>query len=142
LKDIPTIQKSKLRSLKEGIVLIAPSQPYGVDFLLRYNAWGFIRSERSPDYFALYVSSPESRIIFFGEIKKIITPYDPDSPISQKDIMQYGTNVERKKIVLLKPNSLKRIGNGIPKGVKKGKVQGIKYVTLSRFINASTLDDL
>ena len=55
---------------------------------------------------------------------------------------QYKEFKEGKKLVVLKPNSLKRLEKGIPMGVKRGKVQGIKYVTLTQFINAETTDDL
>jgi len=138
------IMREELKSLKEGTVLLAPSRPEGIDFLSKYNAWGFvrIRETRSPQYFALYISSPESRIMFFGEIKEIVTVGDPRSPISTEKTRQYGMRIEGKKIVVLKPNSLKKLKKGIQRGVKKGKMQGIRYVTLNQFIRAKTIDDL
>lgn len=141
-KKPPTISKNELSSLKEGTVVICPSKPEGINFLLKYNAWGFIRIRSKPDYFALYVSKPVSKILYFGEVENIVTPDDPKSPISIEEARKYKEFKEGKKLVVLKPNSLKRLEKGIPMGVKRGKVQGIKYVTLTQFINAETTDDL
>lgn len=136
-----SITKSELKTLREGIVLIAPSKPDGVDFLIEYNAWGFIRIKRKPDYFALYVSSPESKISYFGEVEDIVIPGASNSPISKEEARKYETFKEGKKVVVLKPNSLKKLEKGIPMGVRRGKLQGIKFVTLTQFINAETIDD-
>jgi hypothetical protein len=142
LVSVPLISKGEMKSLKEGIVLIAPSKPEGVIFLVEHNAWGFIRLKKKTDYFALYVSSPESMISYFGKVEDVVKPRDPNSPISLEEARQYETYKEGKKVVVLKPNSLKKMENGIPRGVKKGKLQGIKFVTLNQFINAETTDDL
>ena len=141
-KELPIISREKLALLKEGKVVICPSKPDGVKFLLRYNAWGFIRIRRKPEYFALYVSHPESRVSFFGEVKEILYPKDPSSPITEEEAQRYKEFKEGKKIIVLKPESLRKLDKGIPKGTLKKIPQGITYVTLSQFINAKTMDDI
>jgi len=141
-KEFPVISREELASLKEGKVVICPSKPEGVNFLLQYNAWGFVRIRREPEYFALYVSRPESRISFFGEVKEILYPKDPGSPITEEEARRYKEFKEGKKVIVLKPESLRRLDKGIPKGTLKKVLQGLKYVTLSQFISAKTLDDL
>jgi len=141
-KEVPLISIEELKSLGEGTVIICPSKLEGINFLLKYNAWGFIRIKKKPDYLALYVSKPESKILYFGEVEDIVTPEDPSSPISIEEAHQYKTFEEGKKVVVLKHDSLRKLEKEIPKGVKKGKMQGIRFVTLTQFINAETTDDL
>ena len=139
---IPVISKNELGPLREGRVVICTSKPRGVKFLLRYNAWGFIRIQKEPDYFALYVSRPLSRVSYFGEVKKIVYPKDSDSPIKAEQVSRYESFGEGKKIIVLKPKSLRRLKEGIPKGPLKKLPQGIRYTTLTQFVNARTTDDL
>jgi hypothetical protein len=140
-KELPIISREKLASLKEGKVVICPSKPDGVKFLLQHNAWGFVRIRRKPEYFALYVSHPESAVSFFGEVKEILHPKDPKSPITEEEARRYKEFREGKKIIVLKPESLRKLDKRIPKGTLKIP-QGIKYVALSQFINAKTLDEI
>lgn len=141
-EEISTVSLEELSTLKPGEVVICPSKPEGVAFLLKYNAWGFVRIKRKPEYLALYVSSPESKISFFGRIKDVIDPSDQSSPV--KDVYhEYGTYEEGKKVVVLQPESLYRLKEGIPLGSTIGKVPyGLRYVRLSKFLKAKTLDDL
>jgi hypothetical protein len=142
-KEIPAISREELASLKDGMVVICPSKPEGVNFLLQHNAWGFVRIRRKPEYFALYLSHPESEILFFGEVEEILYPKDPGSPLTEEEARRYKHFKEGKKIIVLKPESLGKLDKGIPKGTsKKGGLQGLKYVTLNQFINAKTMDDL
>ena len=60
--ETTSISRGELSSYPPGEVIICPSKPEGVEFLKKYNAWGFINmsSKKKPQYFALYVGSPES----------------------------------------------------------------------------------
>lgn len=141
-EDIPTVSIEELNVLPAGEVAICPSRPEGITFLLKFNAWGFVRIKRKPDYLAMYVSSPESKISFFGQVKDVMDPADQRSPV--KDVYQeYGTYEEGKKIIVLEPDTLYRLKESIPLGSIKGKVPyGLRYVSLSKFLKAKTLDDL
>jgi hypothetical protein len=141
--ELPIISRKELASLKEGIVVICPSKPEGVNFLLQHNAWGFVRIRRKPEYFALYLSHPESKILFFGEVEDVLYPKDSESPLTEEEARSYKEFKEGKKIIVLKPGSLRKLDKGIPKGTaKRGRLQGLKYATLTKFTNARTLDDL
>jgi len=141
-EDVPMISLKELSVLQPGEVAICPSRPEGVEFLLNHNAWGFVRIKRKPDYLALYVSSPESKISYFGQVKDVIDPSDQHSPV--KDVYQeYGTYEEGKKIIVLQPETLYRLKEEISLGSIKGKVPySLRYVSLSKFLKAKTLDDL
>jgi hypothetical protein len=141
-EDLLVASLKELSTLQSGEVVICPSKPEGKDFLLKYNAWGFVHISRKPEYFALYVTAPESKISFFGEVKEIIDPSDEKSPIA--DIYQeFETYKEGKKLIMLKAGSLRKLKRGIPLGSEKGKVPySRRYVLLDTFVNAKTLDDL
>jgi len=139
---IPVISRSELRPLREGRVVVCTSKLNGVKFLLKYNAWGFVRIQREPSYFALYVSRPLSRVSYFGEVKKIVYPKDSDSPINAEQASRYESFGEWKKVIVLKPKSLRRLKEGIPKGPFRKLPQGMRYTTFTQFVNARTTDDL
>ena len=141
-EDLPVIPLDELSTLKSGEVVICPSKPEGKDFLLKYNAWGFVHIGRKPEYFALYVTAPESKISLFGEVKDVIDPSDEQSPIA--DIYQeFETYKEGKKLIMLKPGSLRKLKKGVALGSERGKVPySRRYVPLDKFVNAKTLDDL
>jgi len=141
-KEPPTISREELSTLKDGVVVICPSKPDGVNFLLQHKAWGFVRIRKRPQYFALYISYPESRVSYFGEVKEVLEPKDPESPMSEEEARNYKEFKEGKKIIFLKPDSLKKLDRGIPKGTLKGRLQGLKYTTLSKLTTARTLDDI
>lgn len=132
----------ELSALKSGEIVICPSKPEGKEFLLKYNAWGFVHVGRKPEYFALYVTAPESKISLFGEVKEIIDPWDEGSPVA--DVYQeFETYKEGKKVITLKPGFLRRLKRGISLGSERGKVPySRRYVPLDKFVNAKTLDDL
>ena len=139
--SIPVVSKSELEPSREGRVVICTSKPKGVRFLLKYNAWGFVRIQKEPYYFALYVSRPLSRVTYFGEIEKIVYPEDSDSPIDVEQASRYENFGEGKKVIILKTQSLRRLKGGIPKGPFKKVPQGMRYTTFRQFVNAKTTDD-
>ena len=56
---------------------------------------------------------------------------------------EYDTYEKGKKIILLQPDSLYGLKEGIPLGSIAGKVPyRLKYVAIRKFLNAKTLDDL
>jgi hypothetical protein len=88
--ELPVVSKKELASLKDGMVVICPSKPDGVNFLLRYKAWGFVRIRKKPEYFALYIAHPESEVSYFGQVKKILYPKDPNSPLTEDEASRYN----------------------------------------------------
>ena len=141
-EDLPVASLAELSTLESGEVVVCPSKSDGKDFLIKYNAWGFVHIGRKPKYLALYVTAPESRISLFGEVEDVIDPSDEHSPLA--DVYQeFKTYKEGKKLIVLKPGSLRRLKKGIPLGSERGKVPySRRYVSLDKFLNARTLDDL
>ncbi len=134
-----------LESNAPGEVIICPSKPYGVDFLVKYNAWGYVNisKNRNPEYFALYISAPKSAIVYFGEIDSISEPLTSKSEIpniSEEDIDKTLFD-KGKRIIFLKPNTLVKLENPVPLG-NKVILQSIRYISLNDLVNAKTVDDI
>jgi len=127
-KASKTIEPNKKR--KEGY--------YGEDFLLEFGAWGFINLSREPYYFSLYISSPVSAVRYFGIVKEIIDPRKEDHPVD--DFREYKSYDEGDKLIILKKDMIIELDNMIP--YKGTKIQGFRYTTLNKFIDAETTDDL
>ncbi len=132
---------ASLSTLPEGVVIVCPSKPAGVDWMLRYYAWGYIRISRRPRYFALYVSDSIRCIRFFGQVDRTVEPSANDSPV--RGIYTHDTSYRSgKKVLLLVHGSLSRLPRDIPLGSKKHILQSPKYYTLSSLRNARSMDDL
>lgn len=139
LQEFPVVHRKELGKLEDGEVIICPSRPPGVDFLRRFNAWGFIRVARQPRYLALYVSRPHSELQYLGEIDSYLDPRDPTSPVRDPD--KYDTFEEGKKLVMLRKDSVKKLAD--PLKLKSAfPPVGPRYTTLSRIISARLLDDI
>jgi len=135
------ITRKELEGLPAGEVAVFPSKRSGVNFLLTYNAWAFVSIRHEPHYFALYVSAPDSRIQYFGEVSKIIDPGDAESPV-RANYKEFATYEEGKKLVLLKVGSIKRLDDPVPIGNQTAKTRGLFYTTIEKLSKAKTLDDL
>jgi len=134
-----------LDSHTPGEVIICPSKPDGVDFLEKYNAWGYVNvsKSRNPEYFALYIGAPKSAIIYFGEIDSISEPLTSKSEIpgiSEEDIDKALFD-KGKRIIFLKPNSLVKLENPVPLG-NNVILQSIRYISLNDLVKAKTVDDI
>lgn len=130
-----------LDSLPDGELIVCPSKPAGVDWMLRNYAWGYIRIRRRPKYFALYVTDGTRRVRYFAEVGTIIEPSAEESPVREV----YSTDrtyKPGKKVLLFKPNSLSRLPVEIPLGSNKYILQSPKYYSLSSLRRAKTTDDL
>jgi len=136
-EEIPVVTRSELTRWADGEVIICPSKPDGVEFILERDAWAFVRVTRQPRYFALYVSAPESAVKFISEIHKIVDPTSPESPLKPSE---HGTYEKGKKAIIFKPGSLRRLAEPLGRG--KAHPQGIWYSTLNSLARAKTLDDL
>jgi hypothetical protein len=135
--DIPSTSRGSLSSLTDGEVVVCPSRPEGVDFLKRYNAWGFVKIGREPRYFALYVSSPDSAVRYFAEIEKIVDPKSSESPVNDPERYKIS---EGKRLILFRKDSLRELADPLARGERWP--QGKFYLTLSRLIKAKSLDDI
>lgn len=146
LMEIKIINRNALLDSKTpGEVIICPSKPDGVDFLVKYNAWGYVNisKNRNPEYFALYISAPKSAIVYFGEIDTISEPLTSRSDIpniSEEDIDKALFD-KGKRLIILKPNTLVKLENPLPLG-NKVIIQSLRYISLNELVNAKTIDDI
>ena len=137
------IKRSNLSNYPEGEVIICPSKPDGVDFLKKYNAWGFIRTSRNPKYLALYVGKPESSLLYFGEIDRITEPINSQEELSGViDNQDFDTFSKGKQVIWLKPNSLRKFTDPVPLVNKKMGLRGIRYSSLDQLIKAKKIIDV
>jgi hypothetical protein len=139
---VPKISRKELTSKGDGLVVICPSDVKGPAWVKKYKAWRSVKISRDPIYFALYVGWPESKVLYFGEIEKIIDVESPD--ITKKyDQPQVSHEEYGKKVIILKPETIRELIDPIE--ASKGKwsaIRGVRYSSLINFINAKTIEDL
>jgi len=110
----------------------------GVPFLLKHNAWGFIRIGSNPDYFSIYLNRPHQQVHFFGPVDEIISQQDfAENHATDRDLSDIA---DSKKVV--KFSKLYQLENPIPVGEMSSRMQGLLYTTLGEMEAAETTDDL
>jgi len=138
--------REDLKTRKDGLMAICPARPSleikegksGEAFLLEYGAWGFIRICKEPDYFGLYVSSPVSAIKYFGVIDQVKDPNENDHDID--GFREHESYEEGYKILTMKNDLIVELNDLIP--LEGPPIQGLRYTTLTKFIEAETTSDL
>jgi hypothetical protein len=136
------LRKNLLNELQEGEVAVFPARPEGVEFLLKYQAWEFVRLNRRPKYLALYISSPVSGISYLGEIRSITKPIENLADIKEIAPTDADTFVPGKQVVFLKLGSIREFEDPIPAGKKGSVPYGLRYTTLEKIVSASRTDEL
>lgn len=138
------IYRKELISKPSGDVVICSSRVEAVEFLKKYNAWGFINiSERhSPKYFSLYVGTPNSSVLYFGEIDSITQPLDFMYDLQKISQEEMSTFEKGKQVVYLKPGTLVELKDPIPLKDPRKAPRHLRYTTLSKLIKAEYLEDL
>lgn len=140
-----TVFRKELRVSPEKMIAIFPAavgDNIGVEWLLKYNAWRSVIIKENPEYFALYVSAPVSSVLYFAEIKEIRNVEDQSLlklGIPPPDPEETGKG---KKIIILRPESIVKLGDPIKMGERIHGLRKLMYSTMQKFVNASTLDDL
>jgi len=135
---IESVKRAQLK-MEDGEVIVCPSKPDGVNFLLTYQSWGFIRVKRAPRYLALYVSRPFSEVQYLGEVDRIIDPKDPSSPVPNPD--QFEEYQEGKKLVVLRKGSLRKFTDPV-KLQEAFPPVGPRYTTLLKLLKAKDLEEV
>lgn len=142
-KEIKEIDRDQLRSKPAGEVILCPSKLDGVDFLKKYNAWGFVTlSKTSIPYFALYVGKPESSILYFAEVESITQPLKSKedlTKISQQDTTTFEVG---KRVIHLKSGTLVKFKNPILLKEKRKAPRGLRYTTLEKLLAANDISEV
>lgn len=144
VEGIKEVSRKELEDYQAGEVAVFPSKPpheeegmvRGSLFLKKYNAWGFVRIAKKPKYFALYVSSPDSEVKYFGKVKRIVEPEKKPEIFNKYK----GWYEKGKKLVILEEGSLVKLKDPIP--FKGSSIQGMIYTDLNKLIEADTTEDL
>ena len=141
-REAQSIARKDLSSKPHGEVVVCPSRIEGVEFLKKYNAWGFVEINRKVPYFALYVGRPESSVLYFGEVESITQPIKSKEDldrIEEKDIDAFPTG---KRVIHLKLGTLTKLEDPIPLGNRRSAPRGLRYTTLEKLIEAHNTKDL
>jgi len=142
-KEVQLVTRKDLAVKPAGDVVLCPSRIEGVEFLKKYNAWGFVKL-RKPDvpYFALYVGKPESSVLYFGEIESITQPLKSKDDLVKIREEDKGTFAPGKRVIHLKSGTLVKFKDPIRLGAKKTAPRSLMYTTLERLVQAKNIDEL
>ncbi|MEM4084484.1 MAG: hypothetical protein QW752_05525, partial [Thermoplasmata archaeon] len=150
-ETIPKVYRSELRTLSNGTVIVCPSQgndepDRGKDFLKKYRLWRSVSISSNwinkIKYIAIYVAKPESKIVYFAEVSRIVDVFDNE--FNQMHGLPPPDSSEKgKKAIEFKNNTLKQLKDPIVsvRG-KGGGIRGPVYTDLEKFISARNVRDL
>jgi hypothetical protein len=142
-KEVQLVTRKDLTVKPSGEVVLCPSRIEGVEFLKKYNAWGFVKL-RKPDvpYFALYVGKPESSVLYFGEIESITQPLKSKDDLAKIREEDKSTFEPGKRVIHLKSGTLVKFEDPIPLSAKKIAPRSLMYTKLERLVQAKNIDEL
>jgi predicted type IV restriction endonuclease len=142
-KEVQEISRDELKSKPPGEVILCPSRLDGVEFLKKYNAWGFVTlSKITIPYFALYVGKPESSILYFGEIESITQPLKSKDDLIKISPQDTGGFEVGKRVIHLKPETLLKLKDPITLKDKKKAPRGPRYTSLEKLLRAKDTSEI
>jgi len=142
-KETKSITRNELATKSPGEVVICLSKAEGVEFLKKYNAWGYVSMGKAHvPYFALYVGKPFSSVLYFGEVESITQPLKSKEDLANiqeqdKELFDVG-----KRVIHLKPGTLVKFEDPIPLKSRKSAFRGLRYTNLEKLMRAKYIDDL
>ena len=140
--EIQLITRNSLLAKPSGEVVLCPSKAEGVEFLKKYNAWGFVTMSKHVPYFALYVGKPFSSVLYFGEIESITQPLESREDlarIQEKDTATFQTG---KRVIHLKPGTLVQFKDPVPLKNRRTAPRGLRYTKLEKLTRAMYTEEL
>ena len=142
--DLPVVNRRQLLGSPDDLVLVSPAKVVlGLDFLFRYQAWGFVRVNIQPQHFALYVGKPDSKILYFGEVERLTPPLATKADVVGINEQDLERSFEAgKRVVWLKAGSLRKLSDPIAVEGSASAPYSSRYTTLREFIAAKTTADL
>ena len=142
--DIREISRSSIQGNPQDEVALLPSTVEGVDFILKYQAWGYVRIKQKPKYIAFYVCRPYSSVLYFGEIDTITKQFTSKKEIENIEESDMNTFSPGKQIIYLKKGSLVKFSDPIPSySQERGWApRGLIYTTLEKIKTAKNTKDL
>jgi predicted type IV restriction endonuclease len=144
ISEVQSVYRKDLSKKADGEVVLCPSRVEGIDFLKKYNAWGFINISkyRRPDYFALYVGRPESSVLYFSEIESITKPLESKEELIKILEEDMGTFETGKRVIHLKKDTLVAFKDPLPLKNKRMAPRALRYMTLKKLIQTNYVEEL
>ncbi len=140
---IQVVARKNLVGDPNATVIVCPARPTpGVTFLLRYQAWGYVRANRPAKYLGLYVSQPHSAVLYFGEVDTITPPLASRSAVYGIDDADLASFEPGKRVVWLKLGTLVKLSDPIPSTSPYGHPQNARYTSLGKFKVAKDTSEL
>jgi predicted type IV restriction endonuclease/predicted transcriptional regulator len=141
--EVREVARRNLASKPSGEVVLCPSRIAGVEFLKKYNAWGFVKLRKlNVPYFALYVGKPESSVLYFGEIDSITQPLKSKDDLVKIREEDKATFEPGKRVIHLKSGTLVKFEDPIPLSSKKKAPRFLTYTRLEKLVQAKNIDEL
>ena len=135
---IPEVNLADIDGEDDAHTAVYASDESGIEFLRKYEAWGFISIASQPEYFLVYLTRPHQEIRFLGVVEDVV---DADTFVSAEGIptdeYQYG---DEKKVIVF--SELYELETPIPLGDASHRMQGLLYTTLGEARTAESTDDL
>lgn len=139
----PTRSRNDLNPRGENLVAVFPANPEGINFLRRFNAWGFVSLGRNPDYCALYITKPDQMLRFIAPVKRIV---DAETWFSEHEVEASERVISRydpeKVVIEFEGDSPVELTDPIPWKSGDPIVQGLRYTTLESLQAAERVGDL
>lgn len=136
------VRRQNLPGNPQDEVAVFPSREDGIEFLEKYNAWGYVKMSRRPRFLALYVTAPYSSVLYLGEIKKVAGPFQNKNEIKKIEAADKTTFEPGKQLIYLKKGSVKKLSDPIPAGGVGTHPQGLRYTTIGKMMYAEDTSDL
>jgi len=141
--ELPVVARRQLPGSPNDLILISPAKVIrGLDFLFKYQAWGFVRVNGQPKHFALYVGKPDSKILYVGEVERLTPPLATKTDvvgIEEQDLESFEPG---KRVVWLKAGSLRKLSDPIVVEGSASAPYSSRYTTFREFVAAKTTADL
>ena len=142
-KEVQVVTRKQLAIRPPGKVVICPSKIGGVEFLKKYNAWGFVKMrEEDIPYFSLYVGRPESSVLYFGEVESITKPLKSKEDLAKIRETDIETFEPGTRVIHLKPGTLVKFADPVPLKNRRFVPKGRLYTTLEKLTRASNIESL
>ena len=147
---IPEVPRKRLSELPNGTVIVCPAESkygdeWGLNFLKKHGLWESVRIKndriQSIKYIAFYFTKPESKVLYFAEVSKIVDALDKEFRRIH-GLLPAEPNTKGKKAIEFKNGSLVKLTDPIISVPGPGGgIRGPTYTDLNKFISAQTVRD-
>ena len=140
--DVPVVARRELRGNPDANVLVCSARSTGLPFFLRYQAWGYPRTRIQPDFVALYLTSPQMKVSYIGEVESMTPPLSSRAEVKGIAEEDKGGFAPGKRVIWLQKGSIRKLSDPIPAGRVGSQPQSPRSTTLRKFMAAKDTGDL